>query len=242
MIRKLLFFTSVIFLMSTVALYFFKNEEEPLVSPAIYIMPLGDSITQGEGGHDSYRRELWLMLQEKSAGVNFVGSMKHNFPGLEPPNSDFDQDHEGHWGYKADEILERADEWAAKYRPDIVLMHLGTNDVFKNEPNKETIAELEAIITVFQKHNPQMKFFVAKLIPVANEIANRQIAGFNALLPDMARRMTTKHSPVQIVDQYEGFDPDADTYDKIHPNEAGERKMARKWFEALLPVLEKRLE
>src|SRR3712207_7345092 len=40
-----------------------------------------------------------------------------------------------------------------------------------------------------------------------------------------------------LVDQYAGFDPrpGADTYDGVHPDESGDRKMADRWFAALNP-------
>jgi len=72
----------------------------------VKIMPLGDSITQGYRGRDSYRRDLWLKLRKSGADVDFVGSMKNNFMGT-PAHEDFDMDHEGHWGWRADQILEK---------------------------------------------------------------------------------------------------------------------------------------
>jgi predicted small lipoprotein YifL len=38
------------------------------------IMPLGDSITEAEAGHNSYRRVLWKRLNGAGCSVDFVGS------------------------------------------------------------------------------------------------------------------------------------------------------------------------
>ena len=73
-------------------------------------MPLGDSITQGNTKHNSYRRPLWIELRKAGYNVDFVGSTRENFKGLSPL-SDFDPDHEGHWGWRVDEALERIDGW-----------------------------------------------------------------------------------------------------------------------------------
>ena len=114
-------------------------------------MPLGDSITEAAndpaGLMPSYRRDLWADLQAANYDVDFVGSRagvydKSNQPAGEhnPPGS-FDKDHEGHWGWRVDEILSGRPasypgdltQWAGSHRPDVVLMHLGTNDAIQSQ-------------------------------------------------------------------------------------------------------------
>ena len=46
------------------------------------------------------------------------------------------------------------------------------------------------------------------------------------------------NSPVIFVDQNSGFNANTDTYDGVHPNDAGEAKMAQKWFDALKDYLD----
>src|SRR5262245_54038543 len=75
----------------------------PAPAAPVRIMPLGDSITQADASHDSYRRPLWKSLQSGGYLVDFVGSSSMNHMGG-PPVRDFDADHEGHWGWRADEI------------------------------------------------------------------------------------------------------------------------------------------
>ncbi len=201
--------------------------------PRIRIMPLGDSITQGAADADSYRRPLWNLLKKTNAGIDFVGSMKMNHPDARPAHSDFDMDHEGHWGWRADEVLVKIDGWAEQTAPDIVLLHLGTNDILQMQDNKDTVVELRQIILVLRKHNPRVEILLAQLIPLAGTTANVQVQKLNDLLPDMAQSITTDDSPVHIVNQYEGFDAFKDTNDGIHPNESGIVKMAQRWHEAL---------
>ena len=201
--------------------------------PFIRIMPLGDSITQGTADADSYRRPLWKLLKITSARINFVGSMKTNHPYTRSGHSDFDADHEGHWGWRADEVLAGIGGWAEQAAPDIVLIHLGTNDILQKQKNEDTIEELREIIIIFRKHNPRVEIFLAQLIPVANKATDVRIRELNRLLPNMAESITSDESPVHIVNQYEGFDAFKDTYDGIHPNESGIEKMAQKWCRAL---------
>ena len=80
------------------------------------IMPLGDSITQGS--LESYRRYLWLALKKEDINADFVGSLSQTYGGISYPQ-DYDVDHEGHWGWRADEVLEHIDEWAASARPEL---------------------------------------------------------------------------------------------------------------------------
>lgn len=201
--------------------------------PRIRIMPLGDSVTQGAADADSYRRPLWNLLKKTNARIDFVGSMKMNYPNALPAHSNFDMDHEGHWGWRTDEVLAKIDSWAEQAAPDIVLLHLGINNILQKQGNKDTVVELRQIILVLRKHNPRVEILLAQLIPVADTTANVQVQKLNGLLPDMAKSITTDDSPVHIVNQYEGFDAFKDTNDGLHPNESGIVKMAQRWHEAL---------
>lgn len=199
----------------------------------VRVMPLGDSITEGDKNYSSYRRALWQKLQADRYRVDFVGSKTRNFDGPNP-TPDFDLDHEGHWGWRADEILANLDGWVTTYNPDVALIHLGSNDVFQNNSVSSTISELEQIIDVFRNRNPQTIILLAQIIPSAFDTAD--VASLNQQIATLAARKTTAESPVILVDQWTAFDPATDTYDGVHPNEAGELKMATRWYEALKPL------
>jgi lysophospholipase L1-like esterase len=200
-------------------------------------MPLGDSITQADAQHDSYRRPLWQMLTAAGYSVDFVGSQNQNHGGG-PPRQDFDRDHEGHWGWRADEILESLPEWAQATRPNVVLIHLGSNDVFQNQSQESTLSDLTAIIDEFRRVNPRVQILLAQIIPVANARQNERIRRLNPEIAALAARMSRDGSPVLAVDQFTGFDVETDTYDGVHPDLSGEVKMAQRFlsaFEKLAP-------
>ncbi|MBW4525158.1 MAG: SGNH/GDSL hydrolase family protein [Phormidium tanganyikae FI6-MK23] len=203
----------------------------------VRIMPLGDSITQADRNYNSYRRPLWLQLRAAGYDVNFVGSTKSNYLG-NAPKSDFDQDHEGHWGWQADEVLARIDQWSQDAKPDIVLIHLGTNDVLGGQSFESTIAELQKLIEVMRQRNPKLKILIAQLIPSSGGEALTQ--QFNQQIAALARSTSSQTSPVILVDQFSGFDVQQDTYDGLHPNESGEQKMANRWFQSLEKILPKK--
>ena len=203
---------------------------------SIRIMPLGDSITQGYRGYDSYRRELWLKLNRAGARVDFVGSLKKNHWGM-PLHTDFDMDHEGHWGWRADQVLAKMDKWAAMNVPDIVLLHLGTNDIGGGQDIEETVDEIEEIIKILRKHNAKVKVLLAQIIPLKNKAVINRIKEFNNQLVKLSKSISTEESSVILVNHFDGFDPQTDTYDGVHPNECGTDKMADKWYKALVGLL-----
>ena len=226
-------------------------------SDSIQILPLGNSITQGEGRNrsiypndtprDSYRRPLWQKLSAEGCAVDFVGSSTTNFKGP-APNPDFDLDHEGHWGWTADEILNgnpdaqvgsgsgQLSEWLDGYTPDIALVHLGSNDVFQEQSNASTIDDLNDIINQLRVDNPSVTILLAQLIP-ADSPFNDEITALNREIATLAQNKSIDSSPVILVNQNAGFNASTDTYDNVHPNAVGEEKMAQTWFEALLPLL-----
>ena len=203
----------------------------------IKIMPLGDSITQADSKHNSYRRNLWLKLKLGGYNIDIVGSQTKNHPRSAPPNPDFDLNHEGHWGWRTDHILDEIDQWAGVYQPDIVLMHLGHNDIFESESIQSTIKELGDNISILRSHNSKVVVLLAQLIstyPLSDSIRK-----LNAAIAELARSKSTVESPVIVVNQDDGFNAAVDTYDGVHPNESGEEKMAAKWYEAIVEILQK---
>jgi lysophospholipase L1-like esterase len=58
----------------------------------------------------------------------------------------------------------------------------------------------------------------------------RRVVNFNAAIPAWAKSLTTAASPITVVDQWTGFDDDTDTYDGVHPDDAGNQKIAARWF------------
>ncbi len=200
--------------------------------PRLCILPLGDSITQSNNTHLSYRYPLWEALVDANYEFDFIGSLNTNYSGSPTyPNQDFDRDHEGHWGWRVDEINAQIQGWLGGYTPDVVLMHLGTNDAFQNQSTDSTIDELTDLIGMLRADNERVVILLAKLIPSTN--SQSALDALNGRFDALAASLTTATSPVVVVDQSSGFDANADTFDGIHPNEGGEVKMATKWFEAL---------
>jgi|GEM_PF-1615411 hypothetical protein len=218
-------------------------------SQGIRIMPLGNSITQANSTHQSYRYPLWKKLIDDNLSFDYVGTMINNKYG-NPVWPDykgqvFDQNHEGHWGWRADQILYGHPSapselylalWLETYTPEIALIHLGSNDIIQYQSVESTISDLQEVIITIRNANPDVVILLAQLIPTTLPV-NAQITELNLQIPAIAETMSDPESPIYIVDQNTGFDPNADTYDGIHPNETGEEKMAQKWRDAILEAI-----
>lgn len=200
-------------------------------SSALRLMPLGDSITMGASTRQSYRRPLQHRLRHHGLVFTFVGSLTRHEIGP-PPFDDFDPRHEGHWGWCSGRILDQADAWFAAARPDVLLLHLGTNDCTAGLAPSETVRKLDAIIRIARCYRPGLSVFWARIIP--NTVRPDLVRELNALIPPAAAALHRPGAPVRVVDAWTGFDPAADTDDGIHPNEAGEDKLAACFSEALL--------
>ena len=102
----------------------------PAPAAVLRILPLGDSITRGTGGFWSYRRDFAALLDADSCRYTMTGT-EFGPPSGAPGAGDFDRDHEGHGGFRTDQILAALPAWLPGNTPDWVLLHLGTNDVLQ---------------------------------------------------------------------------------------------------------------
>lgn len=221
----------------------------PLSAEALRILPLGDSITQGgKTGRDefTYRWPLFQMLVDAGVEFDFIGSLK---AGLQPDakwpeahkGRPFDPDHEGHYGWKTGKVLEKLPEWMPAWAgaPDIVLIHLGTNDQKAGDHAAAIVEPLKGIIAQLRKANPRVVVLVGHL-----NFNGGAALEIRPLVEAMVKELDTPESPVAAVHHYKGWiedpkKPGTDTFDWAHPNPQGQEKMARAWFEAMRPYLKK---
>ncbi|MBR6310616.1 MAG: DUF5010 domain-containing protein [Paludibacteraceae bacterium] len=200
------------------------------------IVPIGNSITQSNNEHNSYRYNFWKKMIDADMPFDFVGTMNTNYNGnpnyVDYKNRTFDTDNEGHWGIQTPTFKENINNWASNYTADIALIHLGTNDIGNRTP-EESKTNLAYIINALRAKNPNVVIFVAKLIPRQN----KNHTDYNNMIETLATEMNTEESPVILVDQATGFDWQTDTWDGTHPNAIGEEKIAQRWFDALQSYL-----
>lgn len=208
-----------------------SDAEPPAPKPPtpLRIMALGDSITDGP----YYRFALMDRLDGAGCLYDFVGSQSDVDDGNE--RAGYDPDHEGYGGWRADELREGVVEWTTAARPDVVLLHVGVNDLYASQSAGSTEQDIDGIIAGVRTANPAITVLLAQIIPGSGVEA--QVDDLNAGLLLLAGELDRPNSRVLLVDQNSGFDVLADTVeDNVHPNEVGGEKMADRWFDALTSI------
>lgn len=194
------------------------------------ILAFGDSITQGGKFFACYRQTLIPELRRRGVAVRFIG-----------PQKDSISSHAGYGGKNTKYLLSISKTVYQEYPADIVLIHSGHNSFNKDKPIPEIIRDTESIIENFRSVNPKAIILLAQVIPSGKLPKYSYIPELNSELSALATRMAAKGYKVILVNQAEGFDWKNDTIeDQVHPNASGAKKMADKWLDALLPLLNKK--
>ena len=216
------------------------------------ILPLGDSITHGVGGQCSYRKPLSQTLNNTpGCSVEFVGPRSTpvgNPAACRPTNTN----HAGKAGRRADEAnklgensgLPFVTELMNDYTPDVVLLHLGTNDLFQGQQLgdasvPETLADLDAVLDNIFATNPSTQVMLANVIPWNGASTSDPAVSSNPLKDRFVQlgtgisQIAAARDQVSLVDVQSGFDPARLTFDAIHPNEAGDTFIADRFASAL---------
>lgn len=220
------------------------------------ILCLGDSITECRDEAGTWRYPLWKKLVEAGYTFDFIGTQGRQ----ECSRSDtpeylgrrFDADNEGHGGWTSEDILrgkddepeERLEEWLKEYTPETVLLHLGGNDVreARNKPwailglVQQVHRNFREIIGLLQADNPEVTIYLALHIKANGDdiaFANGALDLLNSGLPKIAEDCSTETSRVIVVDHNTGWNNDLLLDDGIHPNAAGNERMAEVWFKTI---------
>ncbi|MGW0801402.1 ricin-type beta-trefoil lectin domain protein [Nonomuraea sp. NPDC002799] len=191
----------------------------------VRVMPLGDSITDGLTVPGGYRINLWQKLVADGYTVDFAGSMFNGPAGLG------DHDHEGHSGWRIDQIDANIVNWLRTYTPRTVLLHIGTNDMFQNPGGAP--ARLGTLLDRITGTAPDTEVFVATIIPLSG--ADAAVRTFNAAIPSLVQSRANAGRHVHLVNMYSALTT-ADLADGVHPNAGGYAKMATVWYNALRSV------
>ncbi|MFC4537156.1 SGNH/GDSL hydrolase family protein, partial [Sphaerisporangium dianthi] len=186
-------------------------------------MPLGDSITEGTQVPGGYRIGLWQRLVSGRYTVDFVGSQ---FNG---PGNLGDHDHQGHPGWRIDQIDANIAGWARTYNPRTVLLHIGTNDVLQNYNVSSAPQRLSTLIDRITATVPNADVFVATIIPLSNSGQENTARTFNAAIPGIVQSKVNAGKHVHLVDMHAALTT-ADLIDGIHPTSGGYDKMAATWY------------
>jgi len=218
------------------------------------ILPLGDSITLGTNYQGGYRIKLYAHAVTDKKNITFVGYDTANPPtaatlsALGSAGSAFVAKHEGHYAWTIQQVDDlvtgvstgsqdgvnyAGKKVVADARPQIVLIHLGSNDV-QVQPSGAS-DRLAKLIDHVVSDAPNALVVVASIIPLPAKASN--VSALNQAIPGIvsARAAAGKH--VIFVDQYAGFNGKTGLMDSVHPYEAGYEQMSVVWYAAIKPYL-----
>lgn len=198
----------------------------------VRVMPLGDSITKGSGSTsiNGYRKPLIHLLEEAGYFTDFVGSQQDG-------SLDFDRNHEGHSGWFADgssqySIADSVYGFLTTHPADIVLLHIGTNDIQEGHASSGDIAQ---ILDEVRRRSADITVVLALIINQAE--LNPEVTSFNAEVLQMALERIANGDKILLVDMESALLYPADMADTLHPNNSGYGKIADVWFATLAGLL-----
>ena len=204
-------------------------------TPPIRIMPLGDSITLGTGTPAGYRYPLYVALTNAGYNVDYVGTQTGNATNLLPKVN-----HQGMSGWRIsgqNGLTEFVPDWLnAIADPDVVLLHIGTNDFGTTNSYATAIDRLDALITQIATNRPRAHIIVTSLLP-RGEPYNTWITNtFNPYVPVKVAAQQSLGRKVHFLDMH-SYLTTSDLFDNLHPNAGGYAKMAAAWFPAITNVI-----
>lgn len=189
-----------------------------------------DSITAGFPGdpslpgrpYNGYRKHLSELLAGDGHIADFIGSHR---------DGDFANNrHEGESGAKISKISSNADK-SLPERPNVVLLHAGTNDVGATPDAPQQLANL---VDKILSQCPDATVLVATIIHRGDADIDAKTVDYNNEVRKVVDARQGQH--VYLVDQYSAI-LSGDLIDRIHPTPAGYDKMAEVWRTAIHQVI-----
>ena len=214
----------------------FACDRGQALEPPIRIMPLGDSLTYGEAlttVQGGYRNRLYELLTAGNFNVDFTGTFRDTDNPTLP-----DVDHQGWPGARTDQLRGQIDGWLRVTEdPDVVLLLIGTNDIWQNRTVTATLNNLSSLIDDIATRRPFARIIVSTLPPRTDSTTyeNLQLQ-YNAGIPAVVEQHVALGRQVSMLDMHPVLTPFDYSSDGVHPSTGGYQKMAAAWSAALNSV------
>lgn len=193
------------------------------------IMPLGASITFGYGSSDKngYRKALRDSLENNGNKVNMVGNN---------PSGDMkDNESEGWKSYTIDMVHDKADKAIPKFKPNLVLVNVGTNDCVQNKDLGNAGNRMTNLLNAVYKESPKATVVLSTLLVNRNAENQKRIEDFNDQMRSVASKFQLFGKRLVLVDMQGDKGPKKEDIldDGTHPNDNGYKKMAAVWLDGI---------
>lgn len=213
---------------------------------AVKIMPVGDSITEGKYTQGGYRKPLLQLLRDNGYSVTFVGKEDNGDPanatgfsqGMDNPN------HEGYGSARIGMLLNGGTTekhtalpiktTLANNNPDVVLIMLGTNDIFGVTATAKMEQAMEKLVSTIFEQSPNITVVLANIPPIAKVPAlDAEVDAYNAVLPGIVAKEKALNHKIEFADIRSVFGLSDLGKDKVHPSADGYNKIAAVWYSVL---------
>lgn len=193
-------------------------------SPVV-IHPVGDSITHGMD-QAGYRRGLARRLNDAHVDHRFVGTL------FAAP----DGAHDGHDGWTIDRVGNAVGEWLARFKPDVVLLMIGANDIETGADLPTSIARYRRALDQIHAARPRARVLVSEVTTIRDPAFDRAAVAFNEELSALVEADRKRGRPLTFVRMHDVLKP-GDLRDLDHPTTAGNDKLAERWWLYLKPLV-----
>ncbi|EME44835.1 carbohydrate esterase family 3 protein [Dothistroma septosporum NZE10] len=206
-------------------------------SSKISILPLGDSITQGQGSThlNGYRGPLKASLDDLRLESVFIGSQR--------AGDMANNEHEGYPGLIINHILMRIQmDSILSHRPDVVLLHAGTNDMAHDASRqywKGASARLEILLDDILRVVPNATVMVAQIMQASLEGFKERIDEYNVAIPGLVAARAQAGAKIMDVDMSNIGAGGTHLVDGAHPDDTGYAMMADVWLAGLKSATQK---
>jgi lysophospholipase L1-like esterase len=215
----------------------------PTDGSACRIMPLGDSITDGidqtiqYASNGGYRLELFRLAVTEGHDITFVGTRPPNGPTGNVAGQPFPRNHEGISGNTIQQVADRVNAALAANPPDIVLLQIGTNNLYQGMA-PDVPGQLASLIDQITTGAPDALVVVAQITPLGAQFPNNGVAEYNAAIPGIVQQRVDAGKHLIVVDQFTRIASTPNFVaqllpDNIHPNAAGYVIMGETWYSAI---------
>jgi lysophospholipase L1-like esterase len=225
---------------------------------ACKILPLGDSITYGINYGGGYRIKLAIHAATDQKNITYVGYDTGNPPDstaldkLGTAKADYVNKHEGHSGWtiqQDDDIVTgkstttndgtnyTGKKVVADSSPNIILLHIGTNDIYGSDPGGAP-TRLGKLIDDIVVDAPNALLVVSTIIPCTSSMCpSATVNTYNKAVPTVVQQRASAGKHVLFVDMFAAFPASDLSSDLVHPGEAGYEEMAGTWYTAIKSYL-----
>jgi acyl-CoA thioesterase I len=128
-------------------------------------------------------------------------------------------------------------DWLLRQPFEVLVLETGANDMLRGQDPDSTRATIETIVARVRARQPEATIVLAGMLALPN-LGREYRERFESIYPELARQKDLTLIPFLLEDV--AAEPELNLADGIHPNEAGQRRVAETVWTAIAPILEAR--